>query len=458
LANEDLEAARVAVSTPLPSGDRLGAVLREAGQADLTMAPDSNTAISLCESLVVRTVDFELASGLKNRRPRPKDRVAIYTTIGALSADLLRATKNTDSLGCCYRSVGREFHNTLTTRTIFNRLLPAWERMGLIETSEGFRAVDESGGIPSELRFATRIRATSRFLEQFAQVGILPSKVDVDFRHLKNNASFVTLSRAAKKQRARHDKFGRVMKPEPSAKYEAIAAAMVEINNRLEAHKFNLQRPPQLRRCFNNGDQPDFDWNMGGRFFSFGKDGYQELSKDCRRKIKIDGEDTVELDVKASHASIAHAVVRSNEPMPDDPYSISDVEREVAKLAVVIAFGLGAQPKQWPTGERGRLAVQLGVPEKSIPAISEVWEKLVASNPFLEVAIEKGVDWSILQYHEAEALGIAMTELWRKGIPSLPVHDSLIVPVSKKDVARDLLAFGFEKQVGALPTIVESTG
>ena len=39
------------------------------------------------------------------------------------------------------------------------------------------------------------------------------------------------------------------------------------------------------------------------------------------------------------------------------------------------------------------------------------------------------------------------------GIPALPVHDSIIVPVSKADIAAAILSKEFEREVGAKPKL-----
>jgi hypothetical protein len=62
-----------------------------------------------------------------------------------------------------------------------------------------------------------------------------------------------------------------------------------------------------------------------------------------------------------------------------------------------------------------------------------------------------------LQYHESEIMRRAMAELRTEGIPSLPVHDSLIVPLSRLEEGETALSAAFCAQVEIItrkPTLI----
>lgn len=59
---------------------------------------------------------------------------------------------------------------------------------------------------------------------------------------------------------------------------------------------------------------------------------------------------------------------------------------------------------------------------------------------------------------ESQAMMGAMTELMGQGIPSLTVHDSLIVPVSKREVAEQALSGHYLKETGVVPVLKVSSG
>jgi hypothetical protein len=43
-------------------------------------------------------------------------------------------------------------------------------------------------------------------------------------------------------------------------------------------------------RVFNNGDHRKFDWNMGGRLYSYGEFNYQQLDRTQRLRMTINSE------------------------------------------------------------------------------------------------------------------------------------------------------------------------
>ena len=60
-------------------------------------------------------------------------------------------------------------------------------------------------------------------------------------------------------------------------------------------------------RVFNNGDHPRFAWNMGGRLYSYGSSGIQQMDRADRLRMTIRGEPVCEIDIRASYLTIFHA-------------------------------------------------------------------------------------------------------------------------------------------------------
>ena len=52
----------------------------------------------------------------------------------------------------------------------------------------------------------------------------------------------------------------------------------------------------------------------------------------------------------------------------------------------------------------------------------------------------------------------AMSKLMSRGIPSLSVHDSLIVPASEQKVAEETLSEHYLKETGTVPVLKISVG
>ena len=62
--------------------------------------------------------------------------------------------------------------------------------------------------------------------------------------------------------------------------------------------------------------------------------------------------------------------------------------------------------------------------------------------------------WADLQFREADAVIGTMLILMRAhGVPSLSMHDGIIVPRSKADLAKATLASEFERVIGTAPIL-----
>jgi hypothetical protein len=67
-----------------------------------------------------------------------------------------------------------------------------------------------------------------------------------------------------------------------------------------------------------------------------------------RLEMKINGEPVAEIDIKASHLTIYHAMV--GEPLDglSDPYARVGIARDVAKQWCITTFGNSAPKTKWP--------------------------------------------------------------------------------------------------------------
>ena len=75
---------------------------------------------------------------------------------------------------------------------------------------------------------------------------------------------------------------------------------------------------------------------------------------------------------------------------------------------------------------------------------AEVAKAVIRRYPNLHELAEDALDSLDLAWHESEIAGHAMRLLRGRDIPSLPVHDCLIVPVSKVQEAGAALIEGFQ--------------
>jgi len=215
-----------------------------------------------------------------------------------------------------------------------------------------------------------------------------------------------------------------------------------------------------LRRIFNNGDDAEHHWRHGGRFYSLRGPGmgkaYETLSGDKRRtRIKLGGEAVGEVDMAASQLRILYAVL--DEQLPAGPssdlYRLPCVDREVVKLIVTQAIGKeGVSSNRWgPEAVKEYRKLHDGRSLQEDHPFSVSLAATVAEHPILKRLGRTGVPTSLeLQYIESEVVRRAMAELRLIGVPSLPVHDSLIVPKGKLENAAQFLQDAFQIEIGSL--------
>ncbi|GGD58318.1 hypothetical protein [Croceicoccus mobilis] len=220
------------------------------------------------------------------------------------------------------------------------------------------------------------------------------------------------------------------------------------INSYLSTQRISGVAFPGLRRIFNNGDTTDYAWNKGGRYYSLrGGHRYEAWSAERRREsIMINGEAVTEVDLRASHITLLHALLGQPFDANVDPYKFSDWPRAVIKAWVSQAIGgSNSRPFQW--SDDAEDAYEDERPGRWLQdefAIREVGAVVIDRHPTLLHLETCGIDTLDLQYHEAEILRSAMeTLMFQRDIAVLPVHDALIVPLSGAEVAKRVLEKAF---------------
>lgn len=227
---------------------------------------------------------------------------------------------------------------------------------------------------------------------------------------------------------------------------------ILRINQFLLGHKIDGLSFQGLRRIFNNGDQPDFAWNKGGRFYSMpGGQAYERWNASLRQRlIIINGGRVMEVDLKASHLTLLHAL--SGEPFDPstDPYEVADLPRVVVKLWVAQAIGSSnPMARRWSrTSQANYEDDRPGQWLEDEFPIREVAAAVKKKHPLLIDVGHLGYSTLDLQYHEAEILRLAMEKImFSQGIPVLPIHDALIVPQSRTVEAEQCLKDAFSEYV-----------
>ena len=182
-----------------------------------------------------------------------------------------------------------------------------------------------------------------------------------------------------------------------------------------------------------------------------------EKSKEERAQILIDGQATVEIDVRASHLSILYALSGEELDLHQDPYAIGNYPRDIVKKIIVTAIGAGRMPRQWPRKFNDEYEEEDGWKPKDRYVLKDLVAMILLRHPVLENLETDVLDWANLQFEESECFLSAMLSLHEEhGVPSLPVHDSLIVRAQDAEVTEEVLKGAYYDRFGFYPTLSRS--
>ena len=211
---------------------------------------------------------------------------------------------------------------------------------------------------------------------------------------------------------------------------------------------------PRLYRLFNRGNYRDFNFNMGGRLYCASDDNWQSRNSDARSLITINGQDTVELDISASHMVVLHGITRKPLDTTVDPYDLEGVERDVVKNVFSAWCGLGRSPRRWPKKFREEYAQRKGRELNQVYKLKNVVAALRTRHPALNKIKSGSLDWSKLQFEESECFLSVMLDLQRNfEVPALPVFDSLIVPEKDSGLTTEILKSAYQDRFGIRPQV-----
>lgn len=333
---------------------------------------------------------------------------------------------------------------------------PRWHTYTNAATGED--VVSQQGGL------ATRFRLSQALLHLAAANGVEVSAWREHWRHaqqprvvVKPDVPRVTLST----MKVRVGRSKSKAQPIPLIPDDPTVARLVKgvhtLNDYLARHDIGGIAFPGLQRRFNDGDQPGHGWRRGGRFYSLpGGDRYEHMGGELRReRITIDGEQVGEADITASHITLLHALLGEPFDASVDPYAIqglAGIDRELVKLWVAQALGISkTSARQWSSDAKEYYAdTQPGRVLKDDWPIRQVRDAVMKRHPGLGRLEACGIDTLSLQFHESEILIQAMTILReREELPALPIHDGLIVPVSRLDAAAGALKEAFSSYLGS---------
>lgn len=365
------------------------------------------------------------------------------TAMGAILADLLRAEDRAAGARCYRPCSAGAFTGGAVGYRPFKWSLDTLKKLGLVEVNPGYCSPFTMTGT------TTRFRGTAKLWSLASDRSILPSNWSSHFVPVPRPASVsqpVTLKAHSSWVRGKRIE-GRPLAVDHSHPKVIEAERQVRaINDYFSRQVISPDNHEGFRRQFNEGDAVEFNWNKGGRLYSIGG-GYQMMPSKERMELTINGEATIELDLQASHLTILHALTGTPLPKRGDPYRIKGVPRAVVKYWVNMTLGHDRFHRRWTEAslnKNGKIyKLNIDFPIKEIkPMILRHIKALVNWETC-------AIRWSDLQYEESCIIIATVIELaTHHDTPALPVHDSIIVPISKEEIAKEILQREFRNRLG----------
>lgn len=428
------------------------------GQAKRRAVPDAleGRAASVEAEALVQHV-FEQVQSLDTRQRKGEKRFkTLKCGIEAFLSALLLPQDSNSKIPFVAIATGRDaFTGREVSAKTFQRVRNAFEQNSWVNTSPGFATTwwYGRGGY-------TRFEATESLLELSRQFGVEPSEAS---KHFKAGLPYDPLALKAKKPKG-NPEAGRILKIPAHLEESSVALreGVRALNNFLDKQELSNCIHYGYIRAFNCGDMPEFNWNMGGRLYSQGPGNYQQRPESERLKILINGEAVCDLDFRASYLTIFHAIHGEQLPLDSDPYRVAgltDDKRAAAKRWMTVSFGQGKLLTQW-SSRMLKEADADGLKLREHP-VSEIKKALLSSYPLL-AKIENDPDpkplWARLMFTESHVIMETMKALMAEGIPSLSMHDGLIVPQNRQARAEGSLKATFKRLTGCEVAVSISTG
>lgn len=455
--------------------------LQGATYATLRGRAITQDAKALVKDLCEQVTAYEMTS--KARKNQRKSTAAkMQQAVGAFAADLLLALSGNDPRQWVYRALHAQgFTGEPVTYRMFSGLVGAMERLGLVERAsgvaqwaEGFTEYDVTAGreIPGTAKAQVTSRKAARFRASHAlvklanrhRVPVQDAGKHFDYDYILPKQPLQKRKANLRNSRSQNKVRGELMEFEPTSLSKQLEGEVRELNEFLKGQTIEGGIHHGYVRIFQNGDQPGFAWNLGGWLYSQPSAlSYQQTDKDARLRMTINGEAVSEIDIRASYLTLFHAMHGKQLDLAADPYTLPGFGgdgRDIVKLWMVATFGSTKAIRRWPTDLLKDYEEQHGKQLDRITyPVSVVRTKALAAFPLLdhwgEVRDGRVCSWADLMYRESEVVVSTMLELKREhGVPSLAVHDSIIVPKSKADLAAAVLKERFQKVTGITPQLV----
>ena len=177
-------------------------------------------------------------------------------------------------------------------------------------------------------------------------------------------------------------------------------------------------------RIFNSAH----DLSRGGRWYAVGAS-WQNAPKLDRHHITLDGEQVVELDYATLHPAMLYAEVGA--PLPADCYSIEGWPRALVKRALLTLVNARTiHSARLSIAHCDAMPFQAGS-QDAIAAASRLIKDIKRTHKPIEQAFHSDAGARLMR-RDSDLAHAVMKHLLGQGIVALPIHDSFLVPASKR--------------------------
>jgi hypothetical protein len=429
--------------------------------------PVVKNAVNHVVEQVIATSNYRAAN-------RPTVLKKLHQATRALTLDLYLAYKSSPELWIGINLNKQKFSTRSRYKAVhlsyrpFKRTFDAFVELGFVDEVPGHYYRDGSG----RTGHVTRIRATEQFIQVLESTQSRPNNTTcMQPLMIKNHPDQeVIICR---------NEDGNNIEYEDTDSTRLMRANLVAINNLLDSTYINLNISDshyldidtrmrqhfshaaerrysnhqyvdlyrkRLRRVFNNSS-----FEQGGRFYG----GYwQEIPKEYRPYIRIDGGSTVEVDYSGMHIAMLYAF--QNSSLQGDPYTLEGFngENDRKKLKKILNIMINAPTEKKAKGAMREIIRQQQLPE-GYCSLSDVIEAYKRRHPIIERYFCSGYGVH-LQYVDSRVAEAVMTRMMVQGAAVLPVHDSFIVRHEHRDDLIQLMGTEYLEYVGRSPTTVQN--
>ena len=419
------------------------------------MALDRYPVTDLANELCRTVGDYLIDTDRKRKNQRGRQTLEKYhRATGAVIADLMLGFRREKS-PLSYRTLSpTTFTDDPVSYRNFKSIINTLEDLGLVfKAAQGFykREIISSGQ-------ATRYAVAPLLLEIAAEFEVTLANIDKHFACELPRTPLV-LHSAKERHDWRHSisryrpfTGKKKVRFEPTDQTRKLEAEVTELNEFFSGFKLEGGTHRGYRRIFNLGIPEGYRWNKGGRLYSVGEENYQMLPADERALMRINGELVVELDIRASFLTILYAQRGQALDLSTDPYEVQGIPRHVVKQWVVMTLGHDTYHRSWPKDFKDKFFEETGEELQEVHPIRMIQDEVLSRHPVIAKSLRPPIDIFDLMYLETEAMVRAMLQLKRAyGIPSLAVHDSIIVRERDVCAAAEAVTRSFKSVCGVEP-------